>query len=266
RPVLPVMLPFSPASVAKRQRPDPAPDHEEIARDAAEDHEMDDGMDDTDFRFFDIDTEPGTRARKVAVPRDTGSDDDFECNSRPPSALDLDSGDVEAWHPYIQERLHQLEDIIRDFRILSEQQRTIDESTDITRRCLHENLIMRVHSEGAELNFALGQTDEIRYNFPMMDKANSEALTTWRTQWQKRRMLRGLVREASKALSDCYRSLSTEIDARVDSVVESVMPARLESARQKLERAIGSQGNKRVKFPPRVRREKPDKRQKGETS
>ncbi|KAF4807645.1 hypothetical protein CGCSCA5_v013180 [Colletotrichum siamense] len=257
------MLPSTAASVAKRQRPDPAPDHEENACYAAEDDEMDDGMNDTDFRFFDIDTEPGTRVRKAAVPRETGCDDDFECCLRPPSALDLDSGDVEAWHPYIRERLHQLEDIIRDFRILSEQQRTTNENTDTTRLSLYESLVMRVHSEGAELRFALGQTDENRYNFPMMDKANSEALTTWRTQWQKRRALRGLVKEASKALSDCYRSLSTEIDAGLNSTVELGMPARLESARQKLEQAISSQGSRRIRFPPRVRRENSDKRQKG---
>lgn len=85
-----MMLPSSAASVAKRQRQDSAPDHEEIACYAAEDHEMDDRMDDTDFRFFDIDTEPGTRARKAAVPRETGGDDDFECCLRPPVSQSAD--------------------------------------------------------------------------------------------------------------------------------------------------------------------------------
>ncbi|EQB47535.1 hypothetical protein CGLO_13302 [Colletotrichum gloeosporioides Cg-14] len=85
------MFPFNsalnPASVAKRQRPElPSPRHEERAcMEVPEDDEMADATEDLDFRFHDIDTEPGTRARKAPVPREmTGNDDDFEHDARAP--------------------------------------------------------------------------------------------------------------------------------------------------------------------------------------
>ncbi|KAI8210186.1 hypothetical protein K4K52_012618 [Colletotrichum sp. SAR 10_76] len=78
---------LNPASVAKRQRPElPSPRHEERACiEVPEDDEMADATEDLDFRFHDIDTEPGTRARKAPVPREvTDNDDDFEHDARAP--------------------------------------------------------------------------------------------------------------------------------------------------------------------------------------
>lgn len=55
-----------------------------------EDDEMDDATEDLDFRFHDIDTEPGTRARKAPVPREmTDNDDDFEDDARAPVSLPM---------------------------------------------------------------------------------------------------------------------------------------------------------------------------------
>ncbi|KAF4881571.1 hypothetical protein CGCF415_v014997 [Colletotrichum fructicola] len=90
------MFPFNsalnPASVAKRQRPElPSPRHEERAcMEVPEDDEMADATEDLDFRFHDIDTEPGTRARKAPVPREmAGNEDDFEYDARAPASWKL---------------------------------------------------------------------------------------------------------------------------------------------------------------------------------
>ncbi|KAJ0382430.1 hypothetical protein COL922a_012589 [Colletotrichum nupharicola] len=90
------MFPFNsalnPASVAKRQRPElPSPRHEERAcMEIPGDDEMADATEDLDFRFHDIDTEPGTRARKAPVPREmTGNEDDFEYDARAPIPTNL---------------------------------------------------------------------------------------------------------------------------------------------------------------------------------
>lgn len=61
-----------------------------------EDDEMADATEDLDFRFHDIDTEPGTRARKAPVPREvTDNDDDFEHDARAPVSLPMEKGMVQ---------------------------------------------------------------------------------------------------------------------------------------------------------------------------
>ncbi|KAK2754299.1 hypothetical protein CKAH01_17487 [Colletotrichum kahawae] len=270
------MFPFNsalnPASVAKRQRPEvPSPSREERGcMEVPEDDEMDDATEDLDFRFHDIDTEPGTRARKAPVPREmTDNDDDFEDDARAPSALSFDSGGVEGWFPYVRERLGQLENITLNFRNLSDQRRTA--SNQAMLQHLYESLVMQVHSEQAELEYTLGQTDGTRHDFPMGDGLDSGGILTWRKQWQRRKRIRETIKEASFTLSECYRglmasSLTTGADVTANASEEASLLARLESARQKLEQSIDPQGSKRVNYPPRVRRDRLYRGNKAESS
>ncbi|KAE9566085.1 hypothetical protein CGMCC3_g17738 [Colletotrichum fructicola] len=270
------MFPFNsalnPASVAKRQRPElPSPRHEERAcMEVPEDDEMADATEDLDFRFHDIDTEPGTRARKAPVPREmAGNEDDFEYDARAPSALSFDSGGVEGWFPYVRERLGQLETITLNFRHLSGQRRTANDQASLQH--LYESLVMQVHSEQAELEYTLGQTDGTRHDFPMGDGLDSGGILTWRKQWQRRKRIRETIKEASLTLSECYRglmesSLTTGANVTGSETEEANLLARLESARQKLEESIDPQGSKRINYPPRVRRERLDRGRKAGSS